>query len=202
AHHDVMHRRRVLGHAELAEPAGRNVQLAYRLAAAREQGLPKGGIDPGAGDDAGAVPGAAPGEESALALDLIPAQPALVEQPAHEHVEQALVLAQVVLQPRDAVGQRAAMRRLGDAEEIVVVAALLARVLDHEAVVGRVDRGEADATNVLIEPVFERADTVLDAVRGLLRRGRRGGDMGGGAQHGGQPAPAPRVAVWSTGPPG
>src|SRR6266536_5402207 len=141
-----MQRRRVLGYAELAEPAGRDVQLTHRLAAAREEGLLEGGIDPGARHDAGAVPGAAPGEEGAPALDLLRGQHALVEHRAHEYLQQALVLALVVLQPRDALSERAIVRRLGDAEKVVVVAALLAHVLDHEGVVGRVDRGEADAT--------------------------------------------------------
>src|SRR5262245_25984345 len=59
AHHDVVQRRRVLGDAELAKSARRNVQLAYRLAALGEQGLLKGLVDPGAGDDEGTVPGTA-----------------------------------------------------------------------------------------------------------------------------------------------
>src|SRR5262249_61637866 len=111
-HEDVVRRRRFRGDAELAEPAGRNVQLAHRLAAPREEGLLEDGIDPGAGDDAGAVPGAAPGEESALALELFLRQHALVEQRAHEHLQQALVLAKIVLQPRDALTQRAVVGRL------------------------------------------------------------------------------------------
>ena len=134
-----------------------------------------------AGDDAGAVPGAAPGEESALALELFLRQHALVEQRAHEHLQQPLVLAKIVLQPRDALTQRAVVGRLGDAEEVVVVAALLARILDDEGVIGRVDRGEGDAANILIQAVFERADAVLDLVRGLACCGRRG-NVGGGAQ--------------------
>src|SRR2546428_676973 len=108
-------------------------------AAAREEGLLEGGIDPGAGDNASAVEGTAPGEESALALDVCLRQHALVEQRAHEHVQQALVLANVVLEPRDALLERAAVRRLGDAEEVVVVATLLTRILDDRGLVGRVD---------------------------------------------------------------
>src|SRR5262245_6680215 len=68
AHYDVVQRRRVLGNAQLAKSAGRNVQPAHRLATFREQRLLKGGIDPGAGDDARTVPGAAAGEEGALLL--------------------------------------------------------------------------------------------------------------------------------------
>jgi hypothetical protein len=75
---------------------------------------------------------------------------------------------------------RAFVRRLGDAEKVVVVAALLAHVLDHEGVVGRVDRGEADATNVFVQAVFECADAALGV--GLVRRGRHRGNVGGGAQ--------------------
>jgi hypothetical protein len=59
--------------------------------------------------------------------------------------------------------------RLGDAEEVVVVAPLLARVLDDEGLIGRVDRGEGDTANILIQAVFERADAALDLVRGLVR---------------------------------
>ena len=96
AHYDVVQRRRVLGDAELAEPAGRNVELTHRLPPAREESLLEDGIDPGAGNDAGAVKGAAPGEESALALDVVLRQHALIDERAHEHVEQALVLAKIV----------------------------------------------------------------------------------------------------------
>src|SRR5262249_7728757 len=49
ATHDVVQRRRILGYAELAEPAGRNVQFTHRLAAPRKEGLLEDGIDPGAG---------------------------------------------------------------------------------------------------------------------------------------------------------
>jgi hypothetical protein len=87
-----------------------------------------------------------------------------------------------VLEPRDALPERAAVRRLGDAEEVVVVAALLARILDDRGLVGRVDRGERDATNILVQGVFERADAPLGVVRGLVRRGRRRGTMAGGAR--------------------
>ena len=86
-----------------------------------------------------------------------------------------------MLQPRDALTQRAVVGRLGDAEEVVVVAALLARILDDEGVIGRVDRGEGDAANILIQAVFERADAVLDLVRGLACCSRRG-NVSRGAQ--------------------
>src|SRR5262249_293922 len=46
AHHDVVQRRRVLGDAELAKSARRNVQLAHRLTALREQRPLKGRVDP------------------------------------------------------------------------------------------------------------------------------------------------------------
>src|SRR5262249_23947167 len=144
AHYDVVQRRRVLSDAELAEPAGRNVQFTHRLPPAREERLLEDGIDPGAGNDAGAVKGAAPGEESALALDAVLRQHVFVDERAHEHVQQALVLAKIVFEPGDALLKRAAVRRLGDAEEVVVVAALLARILDDGGVVGRVDRGKRD----------------------------------------------------------
>src|SRR5262249_42587134 len=79
AHHDIVQRRRVLGDAELAQAAGRNVELAHRLPPAGEKGALEDRIDPGAGNDTGAVKGAAPGEESALALDGFLRQHALIE---------------------------------------------------------------------------------------------------------------------------
>src|SRR5262249_61772134 len=92
-----------------------------------------------------------------------------IESRAHEAVPEALVRAKIALEPGDALLERAAMRRLGNAEEVVVVAALLARVLDDRGMVGRVDRRERNAANILVHSVFERADTRLDVAVGRRR---------------------------------
>src|SRR5262249_18011261 len=150
----------------------------------------------GAGDGAGAVPGAAPGEQRALALDLLRGEQALIGERAHQHLQQALVLAQIMLQPRDAFFQRADMRRLGDAKEVVVVAALLADVLDHERMAGDVERGERDAADVLVEAVFQRADAGFHVVRGWSPlRGRRPRRPRGRAQHAVERGPAAAVQL-------
>src|SRR5262249_14511029 len=149
-----MKRRRILSYAKLAEPARRTVQLPHRLAATRQESLLEHRIDPRAGDDAGTIPGAAPGEEGALPLDLLCCQCPLVEQRTQKHLQQSLVVAQTVLQPRDSLLERAVMRRLRNAEEVVVVAALLTDVLDHKGMVRCIERSESDGTDVLIEPVF------------------------------------------------
>src|SRR5262249_9806614 len=96
--------------------------------------------------------------------------------------EQALVLADIVLEPRDALRERAVMGRLGDAEEVIVIAALLARILDHEGIIERVDRGQRDAANILIQAVFQRAEAASDLLLGPAGLGGRGGNMRGGAQ--------------------
>ena len=46
----------------------------------------------------------------------------------------------------------------------------------------RIDRGEADATNVVVQPVFERADAPFDIALRDARCDRRRGNMRGGAQ--------------------
>jgi hypothetical protein len=69
--------------------------------------------------------------------------------------------------------ERTVMGRLGDAEEVVVVASLLTCVLDHEGIVVCVERGESDATDVLIQSVFQRADAALGVLCGLAPGGRR-----------------------------
>ena len=78
--------------------------------------------------------------------------------------------------------QRAVMGRLGDAEEVVIVAALLAGVLDHRGIAGAVERDEVDPADVFVEAIFERADAGFGVVRDLSSP-RAGGAGDGGRAH-------------------
>src|SRR5262245_15738086 len=75
-----------------------------------------------------------------------------------------------MLQPGDALFQRAVVGRLGNAEEVVIVAALLAGVLNYRGIAGAVERDEVDPTDVIIETIFERADAGFGVVRDRSRR--------------------------------
>src|SRR5262245_10351968 len=85
-----------------------------------------------------------------------------------------------MLQPGDALFQRAVVGRLGNAEEVVIVAALLAGVLNHRGIVGAVERDEVDPADIVIETIFERANTGFGVVRDRSRRRCR---MSGGRAH-------------------
>src|SRR6478672_1807064 len=75
-------------------------------------------------------------------------------------------------QPGDALFQRTLVGRLGYAEEVVIVPALLAGVFNHRGIAGAVERDEVDTADVIIESIFERADLGFGIVRDRSRRRR------------------------------
>src|SRR5690242_14425691 len=79
----------------------------------------------------------------------------------------------MALQSRDALFQRAVVGRLGNAEEVIIVTAFLAGVLDHGGIVGAVERYEINPADVIIETIFERADAGFGVVRDRSHRSRR-----------------------------